>query len=131
MRALICSAPHQAEVIDTERVPPGPGEVLVRSRVVGVCHSDLELLAGRYIVPIRYPGMSPGRPAQLMRHAPNTGRSEAASPRCRLRANPRPVGVVPDRAAVPDISCSRAWAAVLGYCGGGGSPPPPWVMPCS
>ena len=88
MRALICSAPHQAEVIDTERVPPGPGEVLVRSRVVGVCHSDLELLARRYIIPIRYPGMSPGRPAQLMQHAPNTGRSEAASPRCRLRANP-------------------------------------------
>jgi threonine dehydrogenase-like Zn-dependent dehydrogenase len=34
---------------------PGPGEVLVRSRVVGVCHSDLELLAGRYIIPIGYP----------------------------------------------------------------------------
>lgn len=28
---------------------------MVRSRVVGVCHSDLELLAGRYIIPISYP----------------------------------------------------------------------------
>jgi L-iditol 2-dehydrogenase len=27
----------------------------VRSRAVGICHSDLELLAGRYIIPIRYP----------------------------------------------------------------------------
>jgi L-iditol 2-dehydrogenase len=33
--------------------------VLVRSRVVGVCHSDLELLAGRYIIPISYP-VTPG-----------------------------------------------------------------------
>ena len=38
---------------------PGPGEVVVRSRMVGVCHSDLELLAGRYIIPIGYP-ITPG-----------------------------------------------------------------------
>ncbi len=55
MRALVFSAPGEAEVRDTDRPVPGPGEVLVRSRVVGVCHSDLELLAGRYIIPISYP----------------------------------------------------------------------------
>ena len=55
MRALVFSAPQQAEVRDTARPGPGPGEVLIRSRVVGVCHSDLELLAGRYIIPIGYP----------------------------------------------------------------------------
>jgi L-iditol 2-dehydrogenase len=59
MRALVFPAPGQAEVIDTERPAAGPGEVVVRSRVVGVCHSDLELLAGRYIIPIRYP-ITPG-----------------------------------------------------------------------
>jgi L-iditol 2-dehydrogenase len=59
MRALIYPAPDQAEIVDTERVAPSPGEVLVRSRVVGVCHSDLELLAGRYIIPISYP-ITPG-----------------------------------------------------------------------
>jgi L-iditol 2-dehydrogenase len=59
MRALIYPAPDQATIIDTERVGPSPGEVLVRSRVVGVCHSDLELLAGRYIIPISYP-ITPG-----------------------------------------------------------------------
>ena len=59
MRALIYPAPHQAEVIETERAAAGHGEVLVRSRVVGVCHSDLELLAGRYIIPISYP-VTPG-----------------------------------------------------------------------
>ena len=41
MRALIYPAPDQATIIHTERVGPGPGEILVRSRVVGVCHSDL------------------------------------------------------------------------------------------
>ena len=59
MRALIYPAPDQAEVIETERPAVGPGEVLLRSRVVGVCHSDLELLAGRYIIPIGYP-ITPG-----------------------------------------------------------------------
>jgi L-iditol 2-dehydrogenase len=55
MRALVYSSPGEAEVRDAGRPVPGPGEVLVRSRVVGVCHSDLELLAGRYIIPISYP----------------------------------------------------------------------------
>ncbi len=55
MRALVFTAPGQAEVRDTDTPAPGHGEVLVRSRSVGVCHSDLELLAGRYIIPIRYP----------------------------------------------------------------------------
>ena len=59
MRALIFTAPGRAEVADVARPEPGLGEVLVRSRVVGVCHSDLELLAGRYIIPIQYP-ITPG-----------------------------------------------------------------------
>jgi len=59
MRALVFSAPGRAEVTEAECPAPGPGEVLVRSRTVGICHSDLELLAGRYIIPIRYP-VTPG-----------------------------------------------------------------------
>jgi L-iditol 2-dehydrogenase len=59
MHALVFSAPGRAELIETECPAAGPGEVVVRSRVVGVCHSDLELLAGRYIIPIRYP-VTPG-----------------------------------------------------------------------
>ena len=59
MRALVFSAPGQAQIIDTERPVAGPGEVVVTAKVVGVCHSDLELLAGRYIIPIRYP-VTPG-----------------------------------------------------------------------
>ena len=59
MRALVFTAPGQAEVTDAECRAPGPGEVVVRSRMVGICHSDLELLAGRYIIPISYP-ITPG-----------------------------------------------------------------------
>src|SRR5581483_11838179 len=59
MRALVFSAPGQAEVTEAECPAAGPGEVVVRSRMVGVCHSDLELLAGRYIIPISYP-ITPG-----------------------------------------------------------------------
>jgi L-iditol 2-dehydrogenase len=59
MQALVFTAPGKAEVTDAQCPGPGPGEVLVRSRAVGICHSDLELLAGRYIIPIRYP-ITPG-----------------------------------------------------------------------
>ena len=55
MRALVYPSPGEAVIHDIDLPVPGPGEVLVRSRVVGVCHSDLELLAGRYIIPISYP----------------------------------------------------------------------------
>ena len=34
-------------------------EVLIQSRRVGICHSDYELLAGQYIIPISYP-VTPG-----------------------------------------------------------------------
>lgn len=33
----------------------GDDEVLLASRAVGICHSDLELLAGRYIIPFEFP----------------------------------------------------------------------------
>jgi len=39
--------------IDTPRI--GEDEVLVELRSVGICHSDFELLAGRYIIPFDYP----------------------------------------------------------------------------
>ena len=37
--------------------PPGieDDEVLLAARSVGICHSDIELLAGRYIIPFEYP----------------------------------------------------------------------------
>jgi L-iditol 2-dehydrogenase len=55
MKALVFEAPERALVVDLEPPAIGPDEVLVRSHAVGICHSDFELFAGRYIIPVTYP----------------------------------------------------------------------------
>jgi L-iditol 2-dehydrogenase len=55
MRALVFEAPERAVVADVDRPEIGADEVLVRSHAVGICHSDFELYAGRYIIPVEYP----------------------------------------------------------------------------
>lgn len=55
MKALQYVDKGRAEVVEL----PVPGiaddEVLVAARSVGVCHSDIDLLEGRYIIPFSYP----------------------------------------------------------------------------
>jgi len=55
MKALVYAA--QDEPVVEERPIPdiAADEVLVAARSVGVCHSDIELLEGRYIIPFSYP----------------------------------------------------------------------------
>ncbi len=55
MKALVFEEPQRAVVRDVEMPAMGADEVLVRSRNVGICHSDFELYEGRYIIPISYP----------------------------------------------------------------------------
>ncbi len=55
MRALQFMEPDHAQVNEIEPPGIGPDEVLLASRSVGICHSDIELLAGRYIIPFEYP----------------------------------------------------------------------------
>lgn len=55
MKALIFEEPGRAAVRDVEVPPIAADEVLVRSRNVGICHSDFELYEGRYIIPVSYP----------------------------------------------------------------------------
>jgi L-iditol 2-dehydrogenase len=55
MKALVFEEPHSAAVRELEVPTIAPDEVLVRSRNVGICHSDFELYEGRYIIPISYP----------------------------------------------------------------------------
>lgn len=56
MRAVVIERPHQAAFVEVEAPSYGPEDVLVRSRLAGVCRTDLEVLAGeldrRYV---RYP----------------------------------------------------------------------------
>jgi L-iditol 2-dehydrogenase len=59
MKALVYSGPNQATVLEVETPAIGPDDVLVRSHAVGICHSDFELLEGRYIIGFSYP-ITPG-----------------------------------------------------------------------
>lgn len=55
MRALVYSAPENAAVVETDDPAIGETDCLVEMRRVGICHSDFDLLDGKYILPIEYP----------------------------------------------------------------------------
>ena len=55
MKALFFDEPKKPVVSDIQSPSITPNEVMIRSRRVGICHSDYELLAGKYIIPISYP----------------------------------------------------------------------------
>ena len=55
MKALVFEQPQNAVVVDVDMPTIAADEVLVRSRNVGICHSDFELYEGRYIIPVSYP----------------------------------------------------------------------------
>ena len=55
MKATVFTDKDTIKVLDAEVPTIGPDEVLVRSKAVGICHSDIELLEGRYILPFSYP----------------------------------------------------------------------------
>jgi L-iditol 2-dehydrogenase len=59
MKALIFDEPKKPVVAQVQRPTMTENEVLIQSRRVGICHSDYELLAGQYIIPISYP-VTPG-----------------------------------------------------------------------
>ncbi len=59
MKALVFETPDKPVVVDKPMPEIKDTEVMVRTRTVGICHSDYELLAGRYIIPISYP-VTPG-----------------------------------------------------------------------
>jgi L-iditol 2-dehydrogenase len=59
MKALIFDQPNKPVITNIQMPSIGDNEVMVRSRRVGICHSDYELLSGNYIIPISYP-VTPG-----------------------------------------------------------------------
>ena len=59
MKALVFEEPRRAVVLELDVPSIAADEVLVRSRNVGICHSDFELYEGRYIIPVSYP-ITPG-----------------------------------------------------------------------
>ena len=59
MKALKFEEPNRPVVTQVAVPSMSDNEVMIRSRRVGICHSDYELLAGQYIIPISYP-VTPG-----------------------------------------------------------------------
>ena len=55
MKALIFETPNKPIIVDVPMPTIKDTEVMIKTRTVGICHSDYELLAGRYIIPISYP----------------------------------------------------------------------------
>jgi len=55
MKALQFTAPGAFSVDELDVPSIADDEVLLASRAVGICHSDIELLEGRYIIPFGYP----------------------------------------------------------------------------
>ncbi|MFC6094271.1 zinc-binding dehydrogenase [Saccharothrix lopnurensis] len=50
--AVLTEVGGPLEVVDLELDPPGPGELLVRVRATGLCHSDLSVIDGSRIRPL-------------------------------------------------------------------------------
>jgi L-iditol 2-dehydrogenase len=59
MKALVIRKPNDLKVQDVEIPAIGRDEILIKSRASGICHSDYELIRGKYIVPFGYP-ITPG-----------------------------------------------------------------------
>lgn len=55
MKALVFTEAGNAEVGDVAEPKIGADEILVGLRQVGICHSDFDLLADRYIIPVQFP----------------------------------------------------------------------------
>ncbi len=50
--AVLCEVGKPLEIEDIQIDKPGPREVLIRTAVAGVCHSDLHFVEGSYPVPL-------------------------------------------------------------------------------
>ena len=57
MKAVLIERPHEVSWVELETPSAGPGEVIVRSHVAGVCRTDLEILHGGLTDPrwVRFP----------------------------------------------------------------------------
>jgi len=84
MKALQFMSPNVMSVNEIAIPKMADDEVLLASRSVGICHSDIELLEGQYIIPFNYP-IIPGHEwsAEVM---------EVGSKVSKLKAGDRVVG---------------------------------------
>ena len=55
MKRLEIVGPGKVGTFDRAEPMPGPDQVLIRTQTVGICHSDVELLNGKFITDFSYP----------------------------------------------------------------------------
>jgi threonine dehydrogenase-like Zn-dependent dehydrogenase len=55
MKAVVFTDPHKFEVKSVPDPDIGADEILLRSKAVGICRSDFDLLAGEYTLPLHWP----------------------------------------------------------------------------
>ena len=55
MKAIVFTEPHKYEVKSVPDPEIGTDEILLRSKAVGICRSDFDLLAGEYTLPLHWP----------------------------------------------------------------------------
>lgn len=55
MKALRYENQDNPQLVDVDVPQIAEDEVLIAARSVGICHSDIDLLEGRYIIPFSYP----------------------------------------------------------------------------
>ncbi|MEE3920767.1 alcohol dehydrogenase catalytic domain-containing protein [Micromonospora sp. BRA006-A] len=81
MRALVVRGRGATPAVEDVRLPaPGPGELRVRIRAAGICHSDLAMVDGT-LAPAYPLVLGHGRPAWWPRPGP-APRSRPAHPWC-------------------------------------------------
>ena len=55
VKAVVINKPNDLKVQEVDIPGIGRDEVLIKSRASGICHSDYELISGKYIIPFGYP----------------------------------------------------------------------------
>jgi threonine dehydrogenase-like Zn-dependent dehydrogenase len=105
-RALVIDSPGSIALRDAPELVPGPGEVVARPAHVGICGTDLELLAG-VVDPayVRYP-LVPGHEWSGVIEAVGPGVANL-EPGQRVIAE----GIIPDRVCEQCVRGNQARAA--------------------
>ena len=100
MRAFFITAPGQSTIGEVAIPKPGPDEVLLRTRLVGLCGSDLNTFRGKNPM-VTYPRILGHEIAATIEEAGGCSRALAPRPGCHCVAihELRPMRLVPSIAA--------------------------------
>lgn len=99
MKAAILKAPEQIEIEETITPEPGPGEILIRVRAVGICGSEIHA----------YDGLHPRRRPPVVLGHEFAGDIVAVGPQVKAYQPGDRVTVMPQKACGSCDPCRRGW----------------------